>query len=104
MIPKSGYRFSEKIMLNQWASAPIPSGVVMPDKADARTRTASRPSEDFPYRIELWRADANELERVLARAASVQLARAIFKAAQGEHPERRITLRKGNRVLSDSNG
>jgi len=34
----------------------------------------------------------------------VQLARAIFKAAQGEHPERRITLRKGNRVLSDSNG
>jgi hypothetical protein len=39
---------------------------------------------------------------VLARAASMQLARAIFKAAQGEHPERRITLRKGNRVVSDS--
>ena len=76
----------------------------MPDKADARARTASRPSEDLPYQIELWRADANELERVLARAASMQLARAIFKAAQGEHPERRITLRKGNRVLSDSNG
>ena len=76
----------------------------MPDKADTRTRTASRPSEDLPYRIELWRADADEPERVLARAASIQLARAIFTAAQGEHPQRRITLCKGNRVVSDSNG
>jgi hypothetical protein len=51
------------------------------------------------------RGDAiNEIERVLARAATVQLARAIFKAAQGEHPQRRITLCKDNRVVSDSNG
>ena len=74
----------------------------MPDKADARTRTASRPSEDLPYQIELWRADANELERVLARAASMQLMQAIFKAAQGEHPQRRITLCKASRVVADS--
>jgi hypothetical protein len=74
----------------------------MQDKADTRTRTASRPPEDLPYRIELWRADADELERVLARATSIQLARAIFTAAQGEHPQRRITLCKGNRVVSDS--
>jgi hypothetical protein len=73
----------------------------MQNKTD--TRTASRPSEDLPYRVELWRADAaNEVERVLGRAASVQLARAIFTAAQGEHPQRRITLWKGNRVVSDS--
>jgi hypothetical protein len=26
----------------------------------------------------------------------------VDAAAQGEHPERRITLRKGNRVVSDS--
>jgi hypothetical protein len=76
----------------------------MPDKSDAPTRTASRPSEDLPYRVELWRADAHEPERVLACAASIQLARAIFTAAQGEHPQRRITLCKGNRVVSDSNG
>ena len=74
----------------------------MPDKADAPTRIASRPLEDLPYRIELWREDAEEPERVLARAASIQLARAIFTAAQGEHPQRRITLSKGNRIVSDS--
>jgi len=73
----------------------------MQDKTDRRT--ASRPLEDLPYRVELWRADAaNEIERVLGRAASAQLARAIFTAAQAEHPQRRITLCKGNHVVSDS--
>jgi hypothetical protein len=53
--------------------------------------------------VELWRADAaNEIERVLGRAASAQFARAIFTAAQAEHPQRRITLCKGNHVVSDS--
>jgi hypothetical protein len=75
----------------------------MPDRADTRTRTASRPAEDLPYRIDLWRADGEDgIERALARAASMQLAQAIFKAAQVEHPQRRITLCKGNRVVSDS--
>jgi hypothetical protein len=39
---------------------------------------------------------------VLARAVNAQLAREIFKAAQGEHPERRITLRRGRRIVADS--
>jgi hypothetical protein len=61
------------------------------------------PSEELPYRIELWLADSTEsVERVLARALDVQLARAIFKAAQAEHPERRVTLRKGSRIIADS--
>jgi hypothetical protein len=55
------------------------------------------------YIIELWQADgAAKVERILARAANAALARAIFKAAQGEHPERRITLRRGNRIIADS--
>jgi len=75
----------------------------MQDKTDTRAAGASRPAEDLPYRVDLWRADGeNGVERVLARAASMPLARAIFKAAQGEHPDRRITLSKGNRILSDS--
>jgi hypothetical protein len=75
----------------------------MQDKTDTRTRTASRPAEDLPYRVDLWRTeDENGVERVLARAASMPLARAIFKAARGEHPDRRITLCKGNRIVSDS--
>jgi hypothetical protein len=59
--------------------------------------------EELPFRVELWRDGGGEgVERVLARAVSAQLARAIFKAAEGEHPERRITLRRGNRIIADS--
>jgi hypothetical protein len=75
----------------------------MQDKAKTtRTGTPSRPPEELPYRIELWNAGRGAVERVLARAVNAQLARAIFQAAKGEHPERRITLRKGNRIVADS--
>jgi len=63
----------------------------------------SRPLEDLPYRIELWHDGSSEsVERVLARALKAPLAHAIFKAAQGEHPDHRITLRKGNRTADSS--
>jgi hypothetical protein len=57
----------------------------------------------LPYRIELWDAVNHDcVEQVLARAFSASLARAIFKAARTEHPDRRITLRRGKRVVADS--
>ena len=60
-------------------------------------------SEDLVYRIELWEVDpSGSVERTLARALSIHVARAIFKAAQEEHPGRRITLRKRNRTLADT--
>jgi hypothetical protein len=60
-------------------------------------------TEELPYRVELWHDGVGEaVERVLARALNAQLARAIFKAATGEHPDRRITLRRGSRVIADS--
>ena len=69
----------------------------------------SRPpaAEDLPYRIELWRAGDghgknNGIERVVARAASAPLAHAIFRAVLGEHPDRRITLSEGGRIVADS--
>lgn len=65
----------------------------------------SNPAEELPYRIELWHdAKGDEVERVLARALSLHLARAMFHAAKDEHPARRITLRKGDHTLADSNG
>jgi hypothetical protein len=71
----------------------------------SRTGTPFRPQEELPYHVELWHADHHDaVERVLARALNVQLARAIFKAAKGEYPERRITLRKGKRIVADSSG
>jgi hypothetical protein len=69
----------------------------------SRTGAAYPASEELPYRIELWNAeDRDAVERVLACAFSAQLARAIFKAAREEHPERRITICKGTRILADS--
>jgi hypothetical protein len=71
----------------------------------SRTGNPSRTQEELPYRIELWDGDRGEtVERVLALALNAQLARAIFTAAAGEHPERRITLRKGNRIIADTAG
>ncbi len=73
----------------------------MQDRVKTPAHAASRPTEDLPYSIELWHADQDAVERVLARALNTKLARAIYKAARTEHPGRRIVLRKGNRVVSD---
>jgi hypothetical protein len=59
-------------------------------------------AEKLPYSIELWDSGGHALERVLARALDAQLARAIFHAAQKEHPEARILLRRGTRTVADS--
>ena len=68
--------------------------------------SAPEPSsqDDLPYRIELWHVGRGEVERVLARAVSAELAQAIFKAAQSEYPQRRITLRQAGATISDSAG
>jgi hypothetical protein len=39
---------------------------------------------------------------VMARAASAELAHAIFRAMRSDHPERRIILREGDRIVADS--
>jgi hypothetical protein len=71
--------------------------------AMSQTGTSPEPVEELPYRVELWHIDGTDtVERVLARALNVQLAQAIFKAAAEEHPERRITLCEGLRVIADS--
>lgn len=60
-------------------------------------------SETLPFRVELWQdGKGKAIERVLARAVSAALGRAIFNAALSEHPDRRITLRRGSRVIADS--
>jgi hypothetical protein len=47
------------------------------------------------YAVELWLLDRSAVEQILARASSATLARAIFVAAQQEHPGRHIVLRHG---------
>ena len=58
--------------------------------------------EDLGYEIVLAAADGDRRERLLAKAASSQLARAIFDAAKSEHPDRQILLRRDARVIVDS--
>ena len=74
----------------------------MQDSAETSRTGTPRPAEELPYRIELHADDGGAGERVLARAVSAELARAIFMAALTEYPGRRITLRKGNRTMADS--
>ena len=61
-----------------------------------------RPTKALPYVIELWHEhDPATVERVLARAATMQLGRAILRAVKEEHPDRRITLRRDGRILAE---
>lgn len=54
------------------------------------------------YTVELWDLPRYAPERIIGRAASIGLARAIFAAAQSEHLGRRILLRRGRQVLAES--
>ena len=69
---------------------------------DGRVSVLAAQTEKLSYSIELWDPDAHTLERVLARAFNAELARAIFRAAQKEHPDQRILLRRGTRTIADS--
>ena len=66
-------------------------------------RQSTKP-EKLPYSVELWCEDDPMVEKILARAAKLSLARAIFVAAVEEHPGRRLTLRHANKLLEDSVG
>ena len=72
------------------------------DDAVLRFRNAQDTDEDLPFTVELWTLTRHDVERVLGRAASAALAHAIFVAAQTEHLGRRITLRRGPALLSES--
>ena len=67
----------------------------------ARISDAAQPDQ-LPYRIELCGEDEDASERLLALALDANLARAIFRAAQKEYPERRIVLRRGGRTIADT--
>ncbi len=68
----------------------------------ARISSPTTQQNQLPYRIELCGDSNDASERVLALAHDASLARAIFRAAQKEYPERRIVLRRGGRVVADT--
>ena len=68
----------------------------------AQDAAAPVPTERLPYAVELWNLSRTAPERVIARAASATLARAIFTAAATEHLGRKLLLKRGAQVLLES--
>ncbi|HEX3429847.1 MAG TPA: hypothetical protein VHT03_03095 [Rhizomicrobium sp.] len=64
------------------------------------TQGTAASADQLPYVIELWNKAASRPLRVIARAQNAALARAIFKAAAAENPERKLTLRRDGRTLA----
>jgi hypothetical protein len=70
---------------------------------DGQAADGAGQPENLPYTVELW-STGGAVERVLARAHSAQLAQAIYKAAQTEHPGQRVTIRRGDKLIADTQG
>jgi hypothetical protein len=71
-------------------------------KSTEPAQSDTNEGDDLPYSVVLW-PEAGALNgKVLARAASIVLARAIYLAALTENPERRITLNRGTLTITDS--
>ncbi|HEX9322612.1 MAG TPA: hypothetical protein VF913_10900 [Xanthobacteraceae bacterium] len=56
--------------------------------------------EDLPYRVELWDEARVSVEQVLAVTANGSIGYAAYYAATREFPERYVTLRHKNRIVS----
>jgi hypothetical protein len=60
--------------------------------------------EELPFAVELWDEAGAKVQKVLARASRLSLARAIYKAAIEENQERRITIRQEGKIVAESTG
>ena len=60
--------------------------------------TAER--EDLPYKVELWDEARRHVEQVLAVTANGSIGYAAYYAATREYPERYVTLRHKNSIVS----
>ena len=60
--------------------------------------------EDLPYKVELWNEAKEAVDLTLAVTASGSIGYAAFYAATREYPDRYVTLRHKNRIVSRWNG
>jgi hypothetical protein len=60
--------------------------------------------EDLPYRVELWDEVKAGVVQVLAVTANGSIGYAAYYAATREYPDRYITLRHKNSIVSRWNG
>lgn len=67
--------------------------------SDAAAAAASGAATRLPYTVELWDLTRTARERVIARAATLAMARTIFAAAGPEYLGRLLILRRGTEVI-----
>jgi hypothetical protein len=67
---------------------------------DAGSDRSTAPRDDLPYKVELWNEGRTSVEQVLAVTAHSSIGYAAYHAATREYPDRYVTLRHRNRVLS----
>ena len=71
-------------------------GIILP------TALSVAEEHELPYAVVLMDLPRASVEGVLARAASLGLAHAIYAAAQSEHLGRKIILMRGETVVTES--
>jgi hypothetical protein len=71
---------------------------------EQRARLHPADGEELPYKVELWDARGLSVEQVLAVTVSGSIGYAAYYAATREHPDRYITLRHRNSIISRWNG
>jgi hypothetical protein len=106
---------ARRLSLPRRRSAPLAAGALHrlgsfgdPEENGAPAGPASAPDpaerEDLPFRVELWNEARTAVEQVLAVTASGGIGYAAFYAATRELPQRYITLRHKQRIVSRWNG
>ncbi len=69
----------------------------------ARSDQPTAIREDLPYKVELWDDNRLSVEQVLAVTANGSIGYAAYYAAAREYPDRYVTLRHKNSIVSRSN-
>ena len=73
------------------------------DAKPARDRNRPAAGDGLPYKVELWDKDKRTVEQVLAATANSSIGYAAYYAAAREYPDRYVTLRHKNSIISRSN-
>jgi hypothetical protein len=74
-----------------------------PARKGPRSDQATAGREDLPYKVELWDTSRSSVELVLAVTANGSIGYAAYYAAAREYPDRYVTLRHKNNIISRSN-
>jgi len=57
-----------------------------------------------PFKVEAWSKKGQNIDRLIATATNLLVARAAYEAAVQLYPGQNITLRQGARVIAETKG